>query len=231
MKRYLFLYTELAGYMVACMKKLAANRNVEVHVFKYPINAIAPFQFSLEGQNIFFYERNKYTDSELLDACKNLQPDIIFCSGWIDNGYLQVCSNFKGKVKTVMTLDNPWRNTIKQNIASIGGPYRLKKYFSHCWAAGAPQKTYALKLGFKNDTIKEGLYSCDYDYFHQQFLTSKSAKEKSFPKKIIYVGRFAKLKGVREMWKAFELFQNQHPNEWELWCLEKVNMNRISQSP
>lgn len=221
MKKILFLYTELAGYMLACMKKLAADRNVEVHVIKYPVNSVAPFQFSLEGKNLFFYERKNYSDAQLLDLCIKMNPDLIFCSGWIDTGYLNICNHFLGKIKTVMTLDNPWRNTLKQNIASLFGPMRLRKYFSHCWAAGMPQSTYALKLGFKNENIKEGLYCCDYDYFHGQYLQMKASKEKSFPKKILFVGRYTKLKGVKEMWQAFELFQQQQPNEWELWCLGK----------
>ncbi|HMT30352.1 MAG TPA: glycosyltransferase [Bacteroidia bacterium] len=221
MKKIIFLYTELAGYMLACMKKLAADRGVEVHVVIYPVNSIAPFQFSLEGKNLFFYERQKYSDQDLLKLCTEIGPDIIFCSGWIDKGYLNICNHYLGKVKTVMTLDNPWRSTLKQNIASVFGPFRLRKYFSHCWAAGSLQSIYAKKLGFKADKIKEGLYCCDYDYFHSQYLQFKDSKEKTFPKKIIFVGRYAKLKGVKEMWKAFEIFQQKQPNEWELWCLGK----------
>ena len=120
-----------------------------------------------------------------------------------------------------MTLDNPWRNTLKQNIASIAGPVYLKKYFTNCWAAGEPQRIYARKLGFKDETIRTGVYSCDFDYFHAEYLRCRPLKEQSFPKKIIFVGRYTKLKGVNEMWAAFEQFQNECNSDWELWCLGK----------
>jgi glycosyltransferase involved in cell wall biosynthesis len=221
MKKCLFLHTELAGYMLACMKYLAETKNVEVHVVRQPVNAVAPFKFNLEGKNLFFYERNNYSGNELINFCQKLNPDVIFCGGWVDRDYLDVCRKFFGRVKTVMTLDNPWRNTVRQNLAAIVGPMYLQRYFSNCWAAGSPQRKYALKLGFKNDNIKEGVYSCDFDYFHGQYVKYREQKKQNFPKKIIYVGRYTRLKGVKELWKAFELFQQRYPNEWELWCLGK----------
>jgi glycosyltransferase involved in cell wall biosynthesis len=35
------------------------------------------------------------------------------------------------------------------------------------------------------------------------------------------VGRYTKLKGVRELWKAFTIFQDRNPGDWELWCFGK----------
>jgi len=224
-KKCLFLFTELAGYIVACMKTLAESQHVEVHVVRWPVNAVAPFQFSLKGENIHFYERKNFDDKQLLDFSIQLNPDVIFCSGWIDKGYNSVCKHFHGKINTVLGLDNPWRNTLKQNIASIAGPFWLRNYFSHCWVPGSPQKKYAEKLGFKATRIEEGIYSCDYEAFHQQYLHNRSVKEKSFPKKIIFVGRYTALKGTAELWKAFITFQEQQPSEWELWCLGKGEMN------
>ncbi len=224
-QKCLFLFTELAGYIVACMKKLAESQHVEVHVIRWPVNAVAPFRFSLEGENLFFYERKNYTDQQLLEFAINLKPDVIFCSGWIDKGYNSVCKHFNGKVNTVLGLDNPWRNTLKQNIASLVGPIWLRNYFSHCWVPGSPQEKYARKLGFGKSAIETGIYSCDYNIFHDQYVQNHDAKQKSFPKKIIFVGRYTKLKGTAELWKAFMEFQQQQPNEWELWCLGKGEMN------
>ena len=224
-KRCLFLFTELAGYIVACMKKLAESQDVEVHVIRWPVNAIAPFQFSLEGKNLYFYERKNYSDQQLIDFAVQLNPDVILCSGWIDKGYNNVCRHFRGKINTVLGLDNPWRNTLKQNIASAIGPFWLRRYFSHCWVPGSLQKKYARNIGFKEETILEGAYSCDYEIFHQQYLRNKPVKQQAFPKKIIFVGRYTKLKGAAELWEAFKIFQEQQPNEWELWCLGKGELN------
>ncbi len=221
-KKVLFLFTELAGYIVACMKKLAEMPGVQVHVVKYPVNQVAPFKFLLEGDNIFFHERSSFNDYELGKWVEQLSPDIIFCSGWIDKGYVKICKKYRKQIKTVLTFDNPWRGTLKQYIASFAGPLYLQRTFSHCWVSGEPQRTFARKLGFKTTEIKEGFYSCDFELFHSFYSKYRKQKLTSFPHKFIYVGRYTKLKGTLELWEAFEKYCNKNPeSDWELWCLGK----------
>lgn len=226
-KKCLFLFTELAGYVVACMKALAATGKVQVHVVRWPVNAVAPFQFSLEGKNLFFYERASFTDESLMEFSKNLNPDIIICSGWIDKGYMKVCKAFRKEIKTILTIDNPWRGTLKQHVASFAGPLYLQNYYSHCWVPGSPQRKFASKLGFPQNKITEGVYSADYDLYHQLYHEYLPGKKQLFPKRIIFVGRYTKLKGVKELWEAFISFHKEEPNEWELWCLGKGDMDAL----
>jgi|SRR5688572_16481880 len=220
----LFLFNELAGYLVACLKKLAERPDVEVHVVRWPVNAEAPFKLSFEGSNITMYERKDYTEKQLVELAIRINPDVIMTSGWIDKGYNAVCKHFHGKINTVLGFDNPWRNTLKQNIAGMFGHLWLRNFFSHCWLPGAPQKKYALKLGFREEVIREGIYSCDFDAFHKEYHKNRKSKEQSFPKKIIYVGRYIPLKGVIELWTAFVKFQEEQPSDWELWCLGKGDL-------
>lgn len=219
-KKVLFLYFELAGYFVACLEKLVELYDVEVHVIRYPVNPVAPFKFENSG-TIFYYERKNYDNNQLMELAKKIDPGFIYCSGWMDKGYVEVCKNFKGTIPTILTLDNPWRNTLKQNIASLFGGRYLKKIFSHCWVPGKPQVMYCKKLGFKDEQIKDGMYSADIKLFNQYYEQFREQKAKSFPRRIIYVGRYTKLKGTKELWQAFVELQNEMPNEWELWCLGK----------
>lgn len=225
-KKIVFLFTELAGYIVACMRHLASKNEVEVHVVRWPVNAVAPFQFSLNAENLFFYEREKYTNGQLMQLVRDINPDMILCSGWVDKGYNQICRFYKGKINTVLGLDNPWRSTMKQQVASVLGRFFLPSHFSHCWVPGSPQEKYALKLGFPASRIRTGAYSCDFDAFRQQYLANRQSKSQSFPKRIIFVGRYTKLKGTAELWEAFIRFQNEKPSDWELWCLGKGDMEK-----
>ncbi len=222
-KKVLFLFPELAGYIVSCMKQLAAEPGLEVHVVRWPVNAIAPFEFRLDdAEDLYFYNRNDLDDQALMELTSKLNPDIIFCSGWIDKGYVAVCRQFYGKVKTVVTFDNPWRGTLKQQAAAIGGSIYLRNKFSHCWVCGSPQKEFALKLGFRENRIREGFYSCDYNHFHDLYELNRKNKEQDFPKRFLFVGRYTKLKGALELWDAFiEFTSDEQHKDWELWCLGK----------
>lgn len=216
-KKILFLYTEIAGYFLACCRALL-HEGAEVHIIRYPLNREAPFQFEFpSGLNI--YERNDYPDHKLTAFVRTIDPDIIVCSGWTDKDYLRICRQYKGRIPTVLTLDNQWNGGIKQRIAALAGPVYLKRRFSHCWVPGDPQFEYALRLGFKEGAVLTGFYSCDFDLFHQQYLANLPAKEHDFPKRFIYVGRYVEQKGIAGLWQAFIELQQESPNEWELWCL------------
>lgn len=217
----LFLLTELSGYIVACLNKLADEHPVEVHLVRWPVNAVAPFQFAFDKPNMFIYERKELTDEQLMTLSKDINPQIILCSGWMDKGYNRICRFFNSNIPVVLGLDNPWRGTLKQHVAALAGPFSLPRYYSKCWVPGITQKTYALKLGFKPHQIKTGAYSCDFEAFHKLYHQNREAKIKAFPKKIIFVGRYTRLKGTLELWNAFVEFQKQQPCEWELWCLGK----------
>ncbi len=224
LNKCLFLFQELAGYTVACLKKLASDFPAEVHVFRYPVNQVAPFHFSLEDKNLFIYDRPGYTDEELEKKIESIRPDLILAGGWSDKGYMRICKKYKNSIPVILGFDNPWRGTPKQYAASLIGPLFIHKYFNECWVAGQPQRVFARKLGFRNEKIKDDVYSCDYDYFHMLYQRFRDAKKSAFPKRIIFVGRYTKLKGASELWKAFVNFQEQSPNEWELWCLGKGDL-------
>jgi len=215
--KILFLYTEIADYFLASCKALIAKGS-EVHVVRWPVNKEAPFQFAYpEGMKV--YERTNFDDNTLLELVQKINPSIIVCSGWVDKGYLKVCKKFKQTTTTVLTLDNHWRGDLKQRIATFMSPFYLKTRFSKCWVPGSLQFEYALKLGFKKEHIETGFYSCDFDLFYNQYLANKAQKEKQFPKRFIFVGRYYEFKGIKDLWTAFIQLQNEQPNEWELWCL------------
>ena len=224
----MFLYAELAGYFMACIEKLSALYEVEIHVVRLPLNPVAPFEFKF-NDHINYYERKEYDGDALIALAEKINPDLVFTGGWNDKDYLAVSSFFKKRIPVLLASDNPWRATIKQYIASLIGPFYLPKIFTHCWVPGEPNAVYGRKLGFKGERLLTQMYSADYDLFHNYYLRYSEGKQKKFPKRFIYVGRYAELKGVRELWKAFLQLQQEQPNEWELWCLGKGEL--ISEFP
>src|SRR3954469_8817177 len=104
-KKIVFLYTEIAGYFLACVETLLLNHEVEVHVVRYDINKEAPFLFNFPG-GLNVYNRNDYNEAELMQLMQKIAPSLIVCSGWIDKGYLHICKEYKSKAVTILTLDN-----------------------------------------------------------------------------------------------------------------------------
>lgn len=217
-KKILFLHTELAGYFLACIDTLAKTFDAEVHVIKLPVNKEAPFVFAYENK-VRFYDRADYTDKSLMALCTSISPDFIFCAGWIDKSYLRVCKRFFRKIPTVIVLDNHWTGSLKQQVAALASPAFLLRRFSHIWIPGFFQYEYARRLGFKRDAIITGMYSADVNKFHQYYLEFKDKKERDFPKRFLYVGRYIESKGVKELWDAFlEIQAEEGHTDWELWC-------------
>lgn len=215
--KVVFLYTEIAEYFLACIHELA-KKNAEIHIFRWSVNNEAPFKFR-NLESVKFYERKDFNDQVLQNKINELNPDIILTSGWIDKGYLKIVKNFRKTIPVVLCLDNQWTGSIKQQIASITGKFFIDKHFSHAWVAGERQEVYAKKLGFKNDKIKQGFYSADFELYDNYYLQTFENKKLNFPRNFIFVGRYIDSKGIFNLWEAFIDFQNEMPNDSELICI------------
>ncbi len=215
--KIVFLHREISGYFLACARKLSELHNAEVHIFRYPVNKEAPFNFP-EIKNLYYHERNNYDFDKLQKKLSEITPSLIYIAGWNDKDYLKICREWKEKVPVVMALDNQWKGSLKQKAATAILPYKLQKSVSHIWCAGLPQVEYAKRLGYDEKHILLGMYSADVDNFRNQYFQWKELKEKIFPKVILFVGRYVKDKGIEELWNAFAKIQNKSPNSWELWC-------------
>ncbi|CAN5528773.1 hypothetical protein BH10BAC1_BH10BAC1_10750 [soil metagenome] len=227
-KRIVFLYTEIASYFLACIEKLAQEPNVEITVVRWPLNQEAPFDFKL-SPSISFYTRTDFkTEQDLLTFIAKLNPSVLYCRVWMDKGSFKVCKKSKDEIPVVVGFDTPWKGNLKQQIARLVSPFKILNHFSHCWVPGSLQVEYAIKLGFKKEQILTGFYSCDFDFFYNQYLENKEEKHKQFPKKFIYVGRYYDFKGIDFLWKAFIDIQEEYPNDWELWCLGTGDIEPVS---
>lgn len=208
-KKVVFLYTELAGYITTCMERLAAT-GVEVHVFAYPVNTEAPFEFS-DNRLAHYYNRKDFNKGSLHEKLNEISPNLVVCSGWIDDSYVAICKQLPENVTKVLALDNGFSGTIKSWVSVMRARLKFKSVFDLAWVPGDPQWNYAERMGFEESEIYGGFYTAD----SEKLGSIKWKNEKIFPKRFVFVGRYLAFKGVREMWNAF---LNLPPNDWDFIC-------------
>lgn len=212
----LFLYTELAGYFLACAREL--GRLADVHVIHWPVNDEAPFEFS-DQDGVKMYPKADHVGSALSELIRGIDPDVIVCSGWVDKEYKAICKVYKKSIPVVVCVDNQWRGSVKQRVASTLSSVLIKPYFNHAWVPGSRQNEFVSKLGFGADKILTGFYCADMDRFTKAHTANAEAKKASFPHRFLYVGRYAEEKGVEALWQAFTNAVDGTDSDWELWCL------------
>lgn len=214
MKKVVFLYTELAEYFLACLE-VVDPKELEVHVVHWPVNKEAPFEFR-QLDHIHFHPRESLSDQALVEFVKDLDPDLLLTSGWVDKAYLATNQIFKGKCPTVLLLDNHWKGNLKQQLARLLSGRLIHRYFSHAWVPGGYQEQFARKLGFPKTHIETGFYCADtglFDGFYQERLQLKST-----PKRLLFIGRYLEFKGIFDLWTAFTELHAEGFSDWELWC-------------
>jgi len=222
----LILYTELAGYTLASLNALAANRGVHIHLVRWPVNNEAPFAFDFKG-DITVYDRKSFSAESLEKLASDIVPDLILCSGWTDKAYLAVCKSWRKKIPVVLAMDNKWMGTAKQHLARLISRFTVLRYFSHCWVPGQQQFKYAEKLGFNTTNIKTGFYTCDVEHFSQVNAQASESKLKRFPHVFVYAGRYYDFKGIQDLWDAFVNLKADYPNDWKLICLGNGDIEPI----
>lgn len=214
--KVLVLYSEIAGYFIACVRRFVELHDATVHIVRWPIHPEAPFQFS-DHPRIVYHERKDLDKAALLRLADEINPDVVYVSGWIDKTYLHVARRyFKLGRPVVAAFDTQWRGDFRQRLATWLSPFVFRRQFSHTWVPGLFQYEYARRLGFPRDRILTGMYSADTALFEAIYPDATAAKSEKYPHTLIYVGRFLDLKGVLELYHAFRELSEEMQHDWQL---------------
>ncbi len=213
--RIVFLYSELAGYFLACAESLGRHPEVaSVDIVHWPVHPEAPFQFASTDQYTL-HPKEKRTREKLKQLLAQIKPTAIVCSGWMDSDYNALAKVYQKRIPVVLTLDNWWTGSLKQRLAALTAPWFIHQRFNRAWVPGKPQIPFAQKLGFYGKKIATGFYCADPKPFRAIY---EKRKTTSPSKKILYIGRYLDIKGVNELWSAFMELCVEF-SDWELHCI------------
>lgn len=214
--KFLFLYTELAGYFLACVRQLVEVYDAEVHIVRRPIDPNAPFKFE-EEKGIIFHNRSDLDNQGLLDLADKVNPALLYCAGWIDKGYLKTAKHLKNKGTPVLLgLDNQWHGNLRQRVATVLARFGFTSRFTHAFVPGMFQYEYVRRLGFKREQILTGLYAADTEAFKKVYQEQVAKREGPWPRRLLYVGRFLDFKGITELYEAFNELMATGKYDWTL---------------
>ena len=103
--RIVFLYSELAGYFLACAEALGQHPEVaSVDIVHWPIHPEAPFQFESTPQYTL-HPKEKHNRESLNQLLAQINPTAIICSGWMDSDYNAMAKAHCKRIPVVLTLD------------------------------------------------------------------------------------------------------------------------------
>ena len=216
MTRVLVLMSRLSDYMMNCMVCWQETEGVELHLVRRKIDSDAPFRFADSPDGLKLYQREDFDSKKLQSLMREIDPTLIICFGWMDKDYLSLVRARSSGCKAVMTMDNQWLGTARQRLGLFWSRFRLLPIFDYVWVPGTRQRSFALRLGFSEDQIREGLYVANATNFNPIW---EGVKTEGPVKRLVFTGRYVKEKGLETLWDAFISYHERRESTLELWCI------------
>jgi glycosyltransferase involved in cell wall biosynthesis len=196
-----FLYAALQPYVIIVFRELVKQKNINIHVVHWDKNNLTPYIPPLI-ENVFYYGRSRFKNTkELYQLVEKLKPEMVYISGWMDKTYMLVSRKMRKtmSIPIIAASDSQWHGG-KQWLNIIISPFFHQKCFSHLQISGIWQYEYARRLGFSPQHILMHNYSADVKAFHAVDIHSKKIE---YPKRLLYIGRFAPVKGLKYLIDAW----------------------------
>lgn len=213
--KFLFLYTRLPDYFYQSILYLSINYNVECFIVRHTPDKHAPYIINSTETVKIFNKIDFINIQELYKFCKEINPSLVYVSGWADNDYNKIIKKLRKDTFIVSGLDNLWQNTILQKSKALLFGWYLRKLYNYIWVSGSSQYTFAKNLGFKDHQIIFNLYCANQKIF-QSVGRFRFLSENAYPKTIIYFGRFVRYKKVVELLETFIKIPKIERKDWKL---------------
>lgn len=219
-----FVWTGITGYMGDCWRALAAQPGVRLKVLVEAPKAVVDAAFDaaheLRGLDCTIVEMGAPFDrAAIRDSVAAFRPDAIFIVGWHAAlpRFIAEVPSFANVWKAIV-FDLPFERTIRKFLAPIA-LWRYLRRFDAAFVPGAAAARYARWLGFKPESIQQGLFSTRLNRF------DAAARERlgknGAPHSFLFVGRYAPEKGLDTLARAYRIYRAKVSEPWPLDCVGK----------
>jgi glycosyltransferase involved in cell wall biosynthesis len=215
-----FLWTGVTAPMAACWRALAATPGVSLTVFS-ELHRHAQTAYDEEALLAGIDHHLRYSDepldrTALADRIAALRPDVMIVLGWrSEMCRAAVESPALAAVPKLLAFDLQFAYTFRKLLA----PLVLRPYlsrFAGAFVPGERSAEYARWLGFPDAKVERGITGLDTAPFAAAAAARNAAP--AYPRKFLYVGRYAPEKGLDVLLEAYGRYRAQVANPWSLTC-------------
>lgn len=213
-KKIVFLWAEIAGYLISVLEELIAHYDANVSVVYWDYRTVNSTRFKVATPNpIELYKRSTTDDKSILELLNRVKPEVIVISGWMDKGYIKASRKFKSRnprTKVVACIDDQWTGSLRQKVGKYYYRFAYKSLFDYMWVAGKPQFSFAQHFGYQPGKILSNLLSADTKLFK---------KAEHLNKRFVFVGRFDPVKALDLLVDAYGELSIEVQKQWPLYLI------------
>jgi glycosyltransferase involved in cell wall biosynthesis len=211
--RIAILWQGMAGYSHAAFAALS-RLGADVVVFHSALGANAPFEESAVTAGLGAHGWDGEPDARELDAVLDeLDPHAMLVSSWHIGPYRRAARRRRGRTLRVLCMDNQWWARPKQLLGVATSPFVVRPAYDAAFLPGERSADFARHLGFPDERIIRGIYSCD----HARFDAVAEARGDDLPAgAFVFVGRLVPEKGVDVLAEGYRRYRGSTDDPWPL---------------
>lgn len=211
--RVAILWKQLSGYAGATFRALAAT-GVDVLLVYRSAQPDAPFDDGAVASGLRGHHWETAPDEERLRSeIEAFAPDALLVISWDVGGYRRLSRAMRGRTLRVLCMDNQWQGTAKQWAGRLASPVLIRPTYDVAFLPGEPQAAFARRLGFRDDQLLWGLYTCDHDAFAA---VAGGSDQRVQAPSFVFVGRLVPEKGVDVLARAYRAYRDATESPWPL---------------
>jgi len=203
------LWKQSSGYASACFDALG-SAGVDVLVTHRASTTDAPYDDELLGVAGLNYRWLERPDERALrERLETFRPDAMLVVSWDVGAYRRIARSWRGRTLRILCMDNAWLGTTKQWAGRLASPLLIRPTYDAAYLPGDRQAEFARYLGFGDERILWGFYTCDEAF-------ARVRRSGPLPKAFLFVGRLVADKGVDVLATAYQRYRDTADQPWPL---------------